>query len=130
MVTYDNAHKLAKSLKECDEYKEYKKLEEQIAANSETKKMVVDFRKRQFEIQSAQMVGQKIEDNKIEKIKELQEIMMKNPTVSAFMQAEYRLSQMLSDIYKIIGEALDLNFDKDEDEKKADKQVEEIDEGK
>ena len=114
MITYDNAHKLAKSLKECDEYKAYKELEKKIAANSETRKMVDDFRKRQFEIQSAQMMGQKIEESKIEKIKELQGIMIKDPAVSEFMHAEYRLSQMLSDIYKIIGEALDLNFNKDE----------------
>ncbi|MGV8146834.1 MAG: YlbF family regulator [Alkaliphilus sp.] len=125
MITYDNAHKLAKSLKECDEYKAYKELEKKIIANSETKKMIVDFRKRQFEIQSAQMMGQKIEDSKIEKIKELQEIMIKDPTVSEFMHAEYRLSQMLSDIYKIIGESLDLNFDKAKDDDKDSELIEE-----
>lgn len=121
MITYDNAHKLAKSLKECEEYKAYKKLEKKILANEDTKKMVIDFRKRQFEIQRVQMMGQKVDESKIEKIKELQEIMIKDSTVSEFMQAEYRLSQMLSDIYKIIGEALDLNFDKAEEVDEANK---------
>ena len=111
MNVYNCAHQLAKALKESDEYIVYKNLEIKVKANPEVKVMMDDFRRRQFEVQGAQMMGQAVEESKLLKLQELHSILMKDGTISEFMQAEYRLTQMMADIYKILGEAVELDFD-------------------
>ncbi len=111
MNVYNCAHQLAKALKESDEYIVYKNLETKVKANPEVKVMMDDFRRRQFEVQSAQMMGQQVDESKIVRLQELHTILMKDGIISEFMQAEYRLTQMMADIYKILGEAVELDFD-------------------
>lgn len=111
MNVYNCAHQLAKALKESDEYIVYKNLEIKVKANPDVKVMMDDFRRRQFEVQSAQMMGQKVDESKILKLQELHQILMKDSIISEYMQAEFRLTQMMADIYKILGEAVDLDFD-------------------
>ncbi len=62
MNVYDYAHQMASALKNSEEYKTYKQLEMKLNGHPEVKKAMDDFRKRQFEIQSAQMMGQKVEE--------------------------------------------------------------------
>ncbi|KAB3537348.1 YlbF family regulator [Alkaliphilus pronyensis] len=110
MNPYDYAHQLARALKNSEEYKNYKQLEEKINGNPEIKNTMNDFRRRQFEVQSAQMMGKTVEEEKITKLQELHNILMKDRIISEFMESEFRLTQMMSDIYKILGEALELDF--------------------
>ena len=111
MNVYNCAHQLANALKDSDEYKLYKGLEVKVKDNPDVKVMMDDFRRRQFEVQSAQMMGQKVDESKILKLQELHQVLMKDGIISEYMQAEYRLTQMMADIYKILGEAVDLDFD-------------------
>ena len=73
--------------------------------------MVEDFRKKALEIQMKQMSGKEINQEEIEKLKKLEEILMLNPTINEFLNAEFRFSQLVQDISKIIGEAIDLDKD-------------------
>ncbi|KAB3527613.1 YlbF family regulator [Alkaliphilus serpentinus] len=114
MNVYDCAHQLAKALKGSDEYKAYKELEKNLNGNPQVKDIMEDFRRRQFEIQSAQMMGQEVEEEKIQKLQELHNLLIKDDIISRFMQAEFRLTQMMADIYKILGEAMDINIGLDQ----------------
>lgn len=114
MNVYDYAHQLAKALKDSDEYKTYKELEKSVSCNPHVKDMMEDFRRLQFEVQSAQMMGQPVEEEKIQRLQELHDILMKDDIISRYMQAEFRLTQMVADIYKILGEAMDINIGMDE----------------
>lgn len=109
MNVYDSAHQLARVLKQSTEYTEYKNLEKKLKENPSAKEMLDDFRKRQFEVQSAQMMGQKVDEEKVKKLQELQKILMQDPAITEFLHAEYRLTQILADIYKILGDALELD---------------------
>lgn len=108
MNVYDKAHQLAKALKESSEYQTFKSLEKNLQANPSIKSMMEDFKKRQFEVQSAQMRGHKVEKTKLEKLQEMEEQLMKDSTVGNYLEAEFRFTQMLSDIYKIIGESIEI----------------------
>lgn len=109
MNVYDYAHQLAKAMKKSNEFQEYKKLDEKIKANSHCQTMIDDFRKRQIQIQSMQMMGQEVDEKKLQELQSLYKVLMQNPLMAEFMHMEFKLSQMIEDIYKILGEAIDMN---------------------
>ncbi|MDK2918523.1 MAG: hypothetical protein PWQ37_1256 [Candidatus Petromonas sp.] len=106
MNVYDSAHQLAKAIKDSKEYKEYKKLDLEISKSPELKEMITDFRKRQFELQSAQIMGKKPEEEKLKKVQELFQIINKDPKAKDYFEAEMRLNQMMADVSKILGEVM------------------------
>ncbi len=109
MNVYDQAQQLAKALRESEEYKTFKELDLKIKANPQIKELMKDFRKRQFEVQSAQMMGQGVEEAKLQKLQELNDILMKDAVLSEYMLSEVRFTRMMTDVYKILGESMDLD---------------------
>lgn len=112
MNVYDVAHNLARAIKNSNEYKDYKEKSKKVFDNPKTREMVEDFRKKAMEIQIAQMNGKKVEEDKINQLKKLQGILVDNPVINDFFTSEMRFTQMMNDIYKIIGESIeaDLGF--------------------
>ncbi len=115
MNVFDIAHQLAKSLKESNEYKTFKELEKKMKSNPSIKSMMEDFRKSQFEVQNVQMRGQQVDEDKLNKLQELSTLIMKEPTISEYVKAEVRFTQMLTDIYKILGESVEFNINLDDE---------------
>lgn len=113
MNPYDAAHLLANAMKESPEYKEFKSLKDKVQQNESTKKMLKDFRKKQFTLQARQMSGQQVSEEDSKKVQELQNVLLQNPLVGPFLHAEYRLSTILNDVYKILGEAVDMDMAED-----------------
>ena len=57
MKIYDDAHKLAKQIRESKEYKEYKELKESIESNPVKKTQVEEFEHLRYKIQVETMQG-------------------------------------------------------------------------
>ena len=110
MNPYDAAHILAKAIKESPEYTEFKNLKEKVQQQDTTKKMLKDFRKKQFTLQAKQMSGQQVSEEDTKKVQDLQNVLLQNPLVGPYLHAEYRLSTILNDVYKILGEAVDMDM--------------------
>ena len=113
MNPYDAAHMLAKALKESPDYTEYKNLKEKVNQQESTRKMLKDFRKKQFGLQTRQMTGQEVPEAEVNKLQDLQNVLLQNPLVGPFLHAEYKLTQTLNDVYKIIGEAVELGMEEE-----------------
>lgn len=111
MYIYDEANKLAKLLKECEEYRSYSSLKEKVYADENTKNLLKDYKKLQFEAQAAYLAGKEPDSELMDKIKKIGEVLAFNTDVSEFLSWEYRLNVMLGDIFKIIGDAVDLSPD-------------------
>ena len=111
MIVYDKANELAKALSESSEYKALKALKVKIDSHPKAKEMVADFKKKQFELQALQLSGQKIDDEKMNQIQSLYQVINLNPDIAEYMNAEYKFSQMFSDIYKIITKAVEMDLD-------------------
>ena len=111
MYIYDEANKLAKLLKESEEYRAYSSLKEKVYADENTKNLLKDYKKLQFEAQASYLSGKEPEEELMDKIKKLGEVLAFNTDVTEFLSNEYRLNVMLGDIYKIIGDAVDLSPD-------------------
>ena len=108
MNVYDQAHGLAKAIRESEEFKQYDYLKKVIDQNEELSKMVKDFQSRQFELQTKQMMGEQMPADVMQQVQDMYQIIMKDPTAAQYMQAEMRFSLMMNDVYKILGEVMGL----------------------
>ena len=71
MNVYEESHKLAKAIKESEEYKQLKTLSEKIEEKNELKSMLKDFMEKQVEMQTKQMLGEEISTYALEDIQKL-----------------------------------------------------------
>lgn len=108
MNVYDQAHNLARAIKESEEFKQYDYLKKVIDQKEDLSKMVKDFQAKQFEMQAKQMMGEEMTPEMMQGVQELYQIIMTDPTAAQYMQAEMRFSLMMNDVYKILGEVMGL----------------------
>lgn len=111
MNIYDEAHKLAALLKDSDEYKKYKAARDAAYENETTKSLVKQYKKMQFEAQTTYMAGKQPDNELMDKLNKLGSLLQMNPVVTEFLMAEYVLNKLVSDIYKILGDACDVGTD-------------------
>ncbi len=105
MNPYDAAHRLARALKESDEFKEFKKAQQELKADQTAKKMVLDLRGKQLELQRQKLSGLEVSKEQEERLQKLLEVVNMNLVAKRFIEAEYRAAVLLQDVQKIIGEA-------------------------
>ena len=112
MEVYDKAHELAALLKGSAEYRDYSALRDRVERDENDRSMLEAYRKLRFELQGVYLSGQTPDEEKLERLNKLGEVLQFNPDISALIAAEYRLNRLVSDVYRIIGEAadIDVNF--------------------
>ena len=111
MNPYDQAHALAKALKESEEYTEYMRLK-QVAYDDSTNKALLDEYKRlQFRMQAKMAAGENMPEEDLQRLQQIGALLQFNPDVSAYMMAEFRFQRMLSDIFKILADVAGIDLD-------------------
>ncbi len=103
---YDVARELVHSLKECDQYKNYKAAKAKIDANEDLAKMINDFTEKGLELQTMTMTGQTPDEDTLSKYQQLYAVVMSDPSAAEYLNAQMAISQIVSEIYQMIGEAL------------------------
>ena len=111
MYCYDRARLLAADIKESKEFIEYKALKDEVYADDATKGMIKQFKKLQFQYQTQVMSGQTPSPELTEQVNRMGEMLGFNQKAAQYISAEYRLQVMINDIYKIIGDACELDLD-------------------
>ncbi len=106
MYVYDEANNLAKALQESKEYKEYKEAKEKIEAIPEMKKKIEEFEKIRYDVQVMSFQGKDEDSEKMKKLQEMYEILMKEPKIKEYFDIEVRFNVMLADVNKIISESV------------------------
>ena len=106
MYVYDKANELAKSIKESKEYLEYKELKKIVTDDLKLKDKVDEFEKIRYEEQLLAVQGEKTSEEKMQKLQNLYEILVKEPKVKEYFDAEVRFNLMIADVNKIIGESI------------------------
>ncbi|MEY8304935.1 YlbF family regulator [Anaerosalibacter bizertensis] len=109
MNVYDEAHKLARAIKESNEYNEYLKKQKNVFSDTKNKEMIKDFREKALEIQMEQLSGKEVDKEKIDKLQKLEQILMLNPAIKEFFIAEMKFTQLISDVYKILDDVIKLD---------------------
>ena len=106
MYVYDQANNLAKAVQESKEYLEYKKIKEEVAQIPDLKAKIDDFEKIRYEVQVMSFQGEKQDENKMKKLQEMYDILMKEQKIKEYFDIEVRFNIMLADINKIISESV------------------------
>ena len=111
MNPYDQAHALARSLKESEEYREMVRLRE-VAYESDTNRALLDeYKKLQFRMQAKLASGENMPEDDYQRLQQIGTLLQFNQDVSAFLMAEFRFQRMLSDILKILADVAGVDLD-------------------
>lgn len=111
MNPYDQAHELAKSLKQSEEYREYARLKE-VAYDSDTNRALLDeYKKLQFRMQAKLASGENMPEDDFQRLQQIGTLLQFNPDVSAYLLAEFRFQRMLSEIFKILADVAGVDLD-------------------
>lgn len=108
MNVYDEAHNLAKAIKESNEFKEFDSVRKEIDSDKDVSEMIKEMQGLQLELQTAQMSGQQPSEDVMKRIQSLSTMMATKPLAAKFMQAEAAFSVMMNDVFGIIGDAMGL----------------------
>lgn len=106
MNVYDTANRLAKEIKESEEYTGYKKLKDILMGNSETKKKIEDFEKLRYELQLMQYTGEEKDEEKSKKLQEMYTMLVQDHQIKEYFDLEVKFNVMIADVNKIIAEAI------------------------
>ena len=110
MNVYDQAHQLATAIKESEECKQYNAVRKKLEENPELDNAVKDFMKKQFEFQTSQLMGNEVDQEAFMQLQQLSAVLMQDPLTSDYFQCQMRFSTMMSDVYKIVGDAADFGM--------------------
>ena len=103
---YDTANRLAYEIKESKEYKDYKLARQKINENPELKEKIDEFEKVSDEAQVLSIKAREEDKEKIQKLQELYDILVKNSDIKEYFDLEVKFNVMIADINKIIAESI------------------------
>ena len=105
-MDYSSTYRLAQDIRDSDEYRTYHELKETVMSDETTAALVKEYRK----LQMTNMSGRTAEEEDMKRFSGISNLLFSKPEVSRFLLAEMQLQQALSDIFKIVTEAADLDF--------------------
>ena len=111
MNPYDQAHALARALKESEEYREYTRLKAVAYDDGTNKALLDEYKRLQFRMQARLAAGETMPEEDFQRLQQIGTLLQFNPDVSAYLMAEFRFQRMLSDIFKILADVAGVDLD-------------------
>ncbi|MBE3554802.1 MAG: YlbF family regulator [Thermicanus sp.] len=105
-MEYSLAYSLARKIEESEEYHALKEAYEEIGKDPEAKRMLLDFRQRERELQEKQLAGEELDNEEVEKLQRLFDTIRLHQGISRLMEQESRLMLLYEDIQRILAEPL------------------------
>ena len=109
MNIYDKAYELANEIKTSEDVVRYKALRDELYSDEGSKKLITDYKKMQFEAQAVYLSGKDVPQEMMDRLQKCGEVLQFNPKITEFFTLEYKVNTLISDLYKIIGEACGLD---------------------
>jgi len=106
MQVYSKCQDLAKAIQESKEYTEFKLIKKTVQEELQLKDKVDEFEKIRYEEQLLAMQGEKQNEEKMLKLQELYNILIKEPKVKEYFDKEVKFNLLIADVNKMIGEAI------------------------
>ena len=109
-MDYSSTYKLAQDIRDSEEYKTYHELKETVMSDETTAALIREYRKLQMKLQLAAAGGQTPDPEDMQRFSGISALLFSKQEVSGFLLAEMRMQQALTDIFKIVTEASDLDI--------------------
>jgi len=106
MNVYDEAHSLAKAIKESNEFKEFDRIRKEVDKDKECSDMLKELTELQVQLQTAQLTGQQPDKDLFARFQSPSTMVMTKPLAAQYMQAQMAIATMMNDVFGIVGEAI------------------------
>lgn len=106
----DDANALADKLRDSDEYKTYCETKARAYENPSTAALLNEFFSLRKQLQVSAETGE-ADELAQKKLQKLAELLQFEPDAAAFLMAEYRLNALLTDVYRLLAQAVGFDLD-------------------
>ena len=110
-MEYSSAHRLANDIRASQEYQTYHALKEEVMGNDTNAALIREYKKLQVTLSMASMTGQQPDETDMQRFQGITQVLFTQPQVQQFLLAEMQLQQAVSDIFRIVSQAADLDMD-------------------
>ncbi len=104
------AHELAKALAESPEFLKLKEAQAVVEERQAARIMLQDLQEKQRMLRDKHAAGEEITDAELEALQKSMELVSFNPYVRELVEAEYAFSELMAEVWQIIGEAIGLEL--------------------
>lgn len=104
---YDHAYGLEKAMRKSPEFSHLKQMYAAVANDAAARTLFDEFRNVQLELQQKQIEGRDITEDEVMEAQEIANRVQQNPKVAKLMEAEQRMSMVITELNKIILKPLD-----------------------
>ncbi len=106
MNVYDEAHSLAKAIRESNEFKEFDRIRKEVDKDKECSDMLKELTELQVQLQTTQLTGQQPDKDVFARFQSLSAMVMTKPLAAQYLQAQMAIATMMNDVFGIVGEAI------------------------
>ena len=110
-MEYSKAYALANDIRASEEWQTYHSLREDVMADETQAALIREYRKLSVSLQMAAMSGQQAGVEDQQRFSGISALLFSKPQVAQYLLAEMRLQQAMADIFRIITEAADIDFE-------------------
>lgn len=110
MNVYEEAHSLARAVKESNEFIEFDRLRKEMEKDDQLNSMLKDFQRKQLELQAKQMSGEPVDHDMMQQIQGMYAMLASKPQAADYLQAEARFSVMMKDVYDILADVINIKL--------------------
>ena len=108
-MDYSSAKRLAEEIRESPEYRAYLDAKALLEENETAASLMKEYHRLQILLQ-AQTVSGNTDPETVRKLKHTAELLQFDETASAYLMAEYQVHGILSDIYRILADAVGVDL--------------------
>lgn len=106
MNVYDQAHALARNLRQHPDVIALREAKAKVDADPQAKSMLDNFVQKSMQLQMQQLSGSPASEEEKEQLEKLSEIVFLHADIRAFHEQSLRVERLLQDIYGIITKAV------------------------
>ena len=106
MNVYDEAHSLARAIRESNEFKEFDRIRKEVDKDKECSDMLKELTELQVQLQTTQLTGQQPDKDVFARFQSLSAMVMTKPLAAQYLQAQMAIATMMNDVFGIVGEAI------------------------
>lgn len=106
MYLYDEAHALARAIRESEEMKALVAAKKELDADEGAREIVRDFLAKQLNLEYRQMLGKEQDEKLQEEFREMSVLVANNQLAARYLAAFGRWQQIAADVQKIVADAM------------------------
>jgi len=111
MNVYDQAHNLARALKESEEYREYMRLKEIAYEDATNSALLEEYKRLQFQMQAKMASGDALPDDDMQRLSQIAMVLQMNKDAGDYLVAEFRYQRLMADVFRILADVSGISPD-------------------